>query len=142
MIPYILYVGLIIFICLLFYKVFLQKATFFRVNRLVLVASLAFAFVLPLINIPQELSFTRKPGNTATASANDADISPNEQLPGRKTSLLKPDTRPLNNTTTVATLPLKAIPPTQPLLLMQRIMHWLTYAYWAGVILFGLYFLL
>jgi len=37
MIPYILHVALLISVCLLFYKLLLQKETFYRLNRVVLV---------------------------------------------------------------------------------------------------------
>ena len=41
MIPYILHVALLISVCLLFYKIFLQRETFYRLNRVVLVFCLA-----------------------------------------------------------------------------------------------------
>ena len=52
MIPYILHVALLISVCLLFYKIFLQRETFYRLNRVVLLICLALSFVLPLISIP------------------------------------------------------------------------------------------
>ncbi|HXO75112.1 MAG TPA: hypothetical protein VN824_07765, partial [Puia sp.] len=57
MIPYILNVTVITTICFLFYKLFLQKETFYRLNRWMLVGSLAIAFVLPLLPVPQRLSW-------------------------------------------------------------------------------------
>src|SRR3954469_23427925 len=56
MIPYILHVALLISVCLLFYKLLLQRETFYRLNRLVLVFCLALSFVLPFISIPQQWS--------------------------------------------------------------------------------------
>src|SRR5436190_15635246 len=61
MIPYILYVALILTACLIFYKLLLQKETFFHLNRLVLLGCMALAFILPVIHIPQELSFRNAP---------------------------------------------------------------------------------
>src|SRR5476651_914849 len=53
MIPYILHVALLISVCLLFYKIFLQKETFYHLNRVVLLICLGLSFALPLISIPQ-----------------------------------------------------------------------------------------
>src|SRR3978361_1147393 len=61
MIPYILHVALLISVCLLFYKVLLQKETFYRLNRVVLVFCLALSFGLPLIPVPQQLAFRESP---------------------------------------------------------------------------------
>jgi beta-lactamase regulating signal transducer with metallopeptidase domain len=57
MIPYILHASLIIAVCLLFYKLLLQKITFFRMNRYLLQTFLLLAFALPLVQVPQEWSF-------------------------------------------------------------------------------------
>jgi len=57
MIPYILNVTVVTTICFLFYKLFLQKETFYRLNRWMLMGSLAIAFVLPLLPVPQQLSW-------------------------------------------------------------------------------------
>src|ERR1700735_3046791 len=54
MIPYILHVALLISVCLLFYKLLLQKETFYRLNRVVLVFCLALSFALPIIPVPQQ----------------------------------------------------------------------------------------
>ena len=66
MIPYILHVALLISVCLLFYKLLLQKETFYRLNRIILVCCLALAFILPLIPIPQQwaLQIAPKPAET------------------------------------------------------------------------------
>ncbi len=57
MIPYILHVAAITTACLLFYKGLLQKQTFYRLNRWVLMGCLAVSFVLPLISVPREWSW-------------------------------------------------------------------------------------
>ncbi|MES2417567.1 MAG: M56 family metallopeptidase [Bacteroidota bacterium] len=57
MIFYILNVALILAGCLAFYKVLLQKETFFPLNRFVLLACLALSFSIPLIPVPQQWSF-------------------------------------------------------------------------------------
>jgi BlaR1 peptidase M56 len=53
MIPYILHVTVILTICFLFYKLFLQKATFYGLNRWTLLSCLLFSFVLPLLPAPR-----------------------------------------------------------------------------------------
>jgi BlaR1 peptidase M56 len=57
MIPYILQVTVIITICFLFYKIFLQKETFYRLNRWTLMTCLAVAFALPLLRAPRQWSW-------------------------------------------------------------------------------------
>jgi hypothetical protein len=57
MIPYILHVTVIITVCFLFYKVFLQKETFYRLNRWTLMTCLAVAFALPLLPAPRQWSW-------------------------------------------------------------------------------------
>src|ERR1700692_2744024 len=54
MIPYILHVALLISAFLLFYKLLLQKETFYRLNRVVLIFCLFLSFALPLIPVPQQ----------------------------------------------------------------------------------------
>ena len=61
MIPYILYVALILTACLIFYKLLLQKETFFHLNRMVLLTCMLLAFILPLLPVPQQLSFRKAP---------------------------------------------------------------------------------
>jgi hypothetical protein len=59
MIPYILYSAIILSASLLFYKLLLQKETFFHLNRYVLLICMLLAFVLPLIPVPQQFSFRK-----------------------------------------------------------------------------------
>jgi len=53
MIPYILHVTVITTICFFFYKLLLQKETFYRWNRWMLMGCLALAFLLPLLPAPR-----------------------------------------------------------------------------------------
>jgi len=52
MIPYILHVTVITTVCFLFYKLLLQKETFYRLNRWMLLGSIAVSFTLPLLPAP------------------------------------------------------------------------------------------
>src|ERR1700761_3124772 len=56
MIPYSLHVAILLAVCLLFYKLLLQKETYYRLNRAVLLTCLALAFALPLIPVPRKFS--------------------------------------------------------------------------------------
>ena len=74
MIPYILHVTAITTICFLFYKLFLQKETFYRLNRWTLMGCLAVSFALPLLPVPREWSWRDKWKETATADQSPAAV--------------------------------------------------------------------
>ena len=56
MIPYILHTSLLVTACYVFYKVLLERETFFQINRWLLAACIALAFLLPRFTIPEEWS--------------------------------------------------------------------------------------
>ena len=56
MIPYSVHVAVILAACFVFYKLLLQKETYYRLNRAILLACLVLAFVLPLIPVPGQFS--------------------------------------------------------------------------------------
>ncbi|HWB94394.1 MAG TPA: M56 family metallopeptidase [Puia sp.] len=60
MIPYILHVTVITTSCFLFYKLMLQKETFYQLNRWTLVGCLAVSFLLPLLPVPRAWSWRDK----------------------------------------------------------------------------------
>jgi beta-lactamase regulating signal transducer with metallopeptidase domain len=124
MIPYILYSALILTVCLVFYKLLLQKETFFHLNRYVLLSCMVLAFILPLIPIPQQLSF-------------------------RKVAVEKPviEAKVPVKTTTVATIKEQPVQPTfveqtKEVINIESITQLLIYLYWFGVIVFALNFLM
>ena len=55
--PYILHVTVITTVCFLFYKLLLQKETFYRLNRWTLMGCLAVSFTLPLLPVPRGWSW-------------------------------------------------------------------------------------
>jgi hypothetical protein len=59
MITYILHVAIILCACLAFYQVLLRNETFFRLNRIMLLACLVLAFTLPLVHVPPQFSFRK-----------------------------------------------------------------------------------
>src|ERR1700722_9328716 len=67
MITYILHVTVITTVCFLFYKLMLQKETFYRLNRWTLMTCLAVSFGLPLLPVPQSWSWRTKLDELAVA---------------------------------------------------------------------------
>lgn len=123
MIPYILYSALILSACLLFYKLLLQKETFFQLNRVVLLCCMLLAFVLPLIPVPQQLSLrkiaTEKPVIIPQPALNSKSVLLKEQS---VTPTLIQETNQIVHVDSVSRL--------------------LVYLYWFGVIVFALNFLM
>ncbi|MDQ1165474.1 M56 family metallopeptidase [Flavobacterium sp. SORGH_AS_0622] len=124
MIPYILYTALILSACFAFYKLLLQKETFFHLNRYILLSCMVLAFILPLVPVPQQLSFRK--------------IDTEKNI-----TLVK---APVENLTSTAVKE----PTVQPTLTEQTkqvinvdvLLKCLVYLYWFGVVIFGLNFLM
>src|SRR5882672_10264763 len=99
MIPYILHVTVIITACFLFYKLLLQKETFFRLNRWTLLTCLGISFTLPLLPVPQQWSWRGTGGLTRflqiTTAAPDTQASP-----GMQASPVTTQTSPVTTQTT------------------------------------------
>lgn len=124
MIPYILHVGLILVCCLIFYKVLLQKETFYQLNRFVLLSCLVLSFILPLLPIPQQLSLRK--------SENMVSINSPELISS------------FNNTTVQQSQTAQVAPVdqvhTNDNISFHQVMIWLTWLYWFGVAAFGITF--
>nr|WP_315200317.1 M56 family metallopeptidase [uncultured Flavobacterium sp.] len=124
MIPYILYTALILSACLVFYKLLLQKETFFHLNRFVLLGCMILAFILPLLPVPQQLSLRKE--------------AVEKHIPLAKAAVAKSQTMALKS------------PPVQEVLVEQTkqtfdvdlLLQWLVYLYWFGVLIFTLNFLM
>jgi hypothetical protein len=123
MIPYILYTALILSACLLFYKLLLQKETFFRLNRFVLLSCMMLAFIVPVLPIPQQLSFRKMPVEKHVALSKATVVN--------TVTTLKE--QPFNET---------IVENTTQNINVELLLQWLVYFYWFGVILFGLNFLM
>jgi beta-lactamase regulating signal transducer with metallopeptidase domain len=80
MIVYLLNVALIICTILVFYKVLLRNETFYKLNRVMLLSCLVFAFVLPTIHLPEQWSFRKAAERTVydnqRAPATKDDLAP------------------------------------------------------------------
>lgn len=125
MIPYILYAALVLTASLIFYKLLLQKETFFHLNRLVLLSCMALAFILPLVPVPQELSLRKAapPVITQNETAVLQDNHPAQlnKLPAQSSAVKAPVMQTINT---------------------EQMMQWIIWLYWFGVIIFALNFLL
>ncbi|MDB5136795.1 MAG: family metallopeptidase, partial [Mucilaginibacter sp.] len=132
MIPYILHVALLISVCLLFYKIFLQKETFYKLNRLVLLICLGLSFLLPLIPIPQAWALRS---------------IPTQILPPVVTPIEYPQIKvaePVKVAVVVHQQPVKqqATVTVQDSSFIPTAIKWAFFLYWAGAAAFGLNLLL
>jgi beta-lactamase regulating signal transducer with metallopeptidase domain len=163
MIPYILHVTVILTVCFLFYKLFLQKATFYALNRWTLLGCLVGSFILPLLPAPRGWTWVvattantiaAKPAiqSTTTAVAPTAAFS-SKRLPHKKTAQLsRPATTDFVVTTSAPEKPglhptaaaIQPAAPPQPSRALQtfllQALQWLTYIYILGLLVFGLKF--
>jgi hypothetical protein len=129
---YALNVALILAGCFLFYKILLQKETFFPLNRFVLLCCLALSFSLPLIPVPEQWSF-RNADNTTIASL----------IQNKEVGAL-----PISNTVSTtqngsaANQVVNAAPVQNESFFKDiSIFKVLIWTYWLGVVVFGLNFL-
>ncbi|WP_454804567.1 M56 family metallopeptidase [Mucilaginibacter phyllosphaerae] len=130
MIPYVLHVALLIGVCLLFYKLLLQKETFHHLNRWVLLVCLALTFVLPLLRIPQQWAFRKAPAAITSTPAQinmvadkPAQVMEQTPAPQVKTAPNEVAETSLMETAAVYT---------------PQLLNWALWLYWCGVAAFGL----
>ncbi len=124
MIPYILYSALILSACFVFYKLLLQKETFFHLNRYILLSCMIMAFILPLVPVPQQLSLRK--------TAAEKHVAP------VKTQINKAETAQLKEQ---AVAP-KIVEQTSQSINFESFTKWLIYLYWFGVLVFAFNFLM
>jgi len=136
MIPYLLYVALLLAVCLLFYKLLLQRETFYRLNRYTLLCCLGFCFLIPLIHPPAKWSAqnTEKPVEQPVViqqvqepPVSEVGLTEDHEL---KTTLTPEQPKP---TQTIAAKPKPSFT-----LSATEVIKWLLILYWAGVAIFGL----
>lgn len=134
MMHYITNAGLILAGCLIFYKLLLQKETFFRANRWILLACLVMSFSLPLVQVPQQWSFRKAETIvmepvTEQPAPNNTTIVPQEPVPATSTTTTTPATT--NNIRESKT----------PVITWQQALIYAGWLYWFGVIVFAINFL-
>ncbi|RZK55452.1 MAG: M56 family metallopeptidase [Pedobacter sp.] len=126
MIFYALNVALILSISFLFYKILLQKETFFPLNRFVLLGCLFLSFSLPLIPVPEQLSFRKanteisifEPKTTVQAQV----VNPSKAQPAQQS-------------------PAQGSVTTESFFKDVSLLDVVFWAYWLGVVVFGINFL-
>jgi len=128
MIPYVLHVALLMAVCYVFYKLLLQKETFYKLNRMVLLACLALVFILPLIRVPQQWAI--RSSEPLSVSTPVLDLNKPIVSPQADTKIAPP----------VTGTPANAAEPQMPI--TTRLIKWAFYFYWCGVAAFGLNYLL
>jgi hypothetical protein len=148
--PYIINVALVLAVCLAFYKILLRRETFYKVNRYMLIACLVVSFALPLLHVPQEFSLRKavlkEEGNGVKreASGIKQEVSVKEQVGNDKsqqsitiTPLLQ--TAPAENKTPATA---NSISPAESnWFSFAKLMNWIIWMYWFGVIVFGIRFI-
>ncbi len=139
MILYPIHVAILLAVCLLFYKLLLQNQTYYKLNRWILLACLLLAFVLPLVQIPQAISFrSALPAQEATQANPVKDLA-------KATVTTSPvnDDDIAHQTTQSAQSPAPVMQPnTSPQFNKADVLKWAMWLYWAGCVAFAANFLL
>lgn len=131
MIPYSLHVAILLAVCLLFYKLLLQKETYYNLNRWILLGCLMLAFVLPVIQVPQKISLMSvflKQDNTSL-------VTPDNPIKDRNEILQQNVIREQSAASVVQ-------PNAGPQLNKIDFIKWSVWLYWAGCVVFAANFLL
>ncbi len=129
MIPYSLHVALLIMISLLFYKLMLKKETYHTLNRVVLLACLAVAFILPFVPVPQQFSLIKESAMVSSSVQPNTYDEPTTAAITKPTSLpqqvaVAPNTNNLSEATTDS-------------FDRENMVKWAFWIYWCGVVIFG-----
>jgi hypothetical protein len=122
---YILNVALFLAGCIAFYKLLLVQETFFKLNRIILLACLVFSLSVPLIPVPQQFSFWQTELQSVegrTPALNAGNIPAVSMTPTNKTA---------QSAALVESTGIK----------LSQVVTGLIWLYWAGVGAFGINFL-
>jgi len=149
MIPYILHVALLISISLLFYKIFLQRETFYKLNRMVLLICLGLSFMLPLITVPENWALRSAPEKTTvdTQPRSVTEMYPQiaaqvqKQIQAAEKQTIKTP-QPAIKSQPVKAQPAATVAPVEDKPIWPIVFKWMFYLYWAGVAAFALNLLL
>ena len=144
--PYIINVAVILLACLAFYKLLLRRETFYKVNRFFLIACLAISFALPLLQVPAQFSLRK------TVNRESLMVNSDQPTAGSQQSTVKnnqPQTITTQQPSNVAQQPVTnsqqpAMKDEKQAVLkfsFVKLMSWLFWIYWFGVIVFGVSFL-
>lgn len=146
MIPYLLHVALLVTICLLFYKLFLQRETFYCLNRWVFLICLPLSFLLPLIHVPKQWSVktVQRPPvlviNEAPPAIKNTSVNATaNQVESKQAKSPSKPIIPQKNPTEAIKKPLDGVSSS---ISMAEAAHWLAITYITGLFIFGLNLLL
>lgn len=131
MIPYIINVGLILTGCLAFYKLLLQRETFYKLNRYLLVICLAVSFSLPLLPMPHQWSFRKADAVVVRDTSYTPPVYERMTSNAATSDANQPSKEAAASTSTDS----------RSTVSFEQVMTWLVYLYWFGVIVFALNFL-
>jgi len=131
--PYIINVALILAACLSFYKILLRRETFYKVNRWLLIVCLAVSFALPLIHVPQQLSLRKKETNSSVQPSTVQTVQTVQQFQPNASKTNESLQSPAADKTEILPAPAKFS--------FAKLMNWLFWFYWFGVIIFAVSFL-
>lgn len=151
--PYILQATLILVACLTFYKVLLQRETFYKVNRYMLLLCLVAAYLLPLLQVPAAFSFREPQAAVSPGFQTEVSTGGSQRLSGIDDQQRSADTKLSEKATQQLKTKAPAYPESraQPALKDEeqslggfsfaKLASWLFWIYWFGVVVFGLRFL-
>jgi len=104
--------------------VLLQKETFYRLNRIILLTCLSFSFIFPLIPVPKQ--FSLRTGLKVISSGNEAILSAEElSMPNQSTIAIEETKKPAAQVITYESS------------FKDQIIQWGLWIYWFGVAAFG-----
>ncbi len=144
--PYMLNAAIMLVACLVFYKLLLQRETFYKVNRYVLIACLAISFTLPLLQVPPGFSLRKTSGVNSEWSM----VNGNQPILDDVSSPAGNEQQTTDNSTTGKATDAKssAVNSDQKTgniyhsqFTIDRLISWIFWLYWFGVIVFGINFL-
>ena len=136
--PYIFDVALMLACCIVFYKLFLRRETFYRMNRYVLIACVITSFALPLLHVPQQFSLRKPAKSAAIIEKHPQPIAPQQPASTATASKETRSTASHNGTRTPQTT---TTLPVMSGFSFEKALIWLVWLYWFGVIVFGVRFL-
>jgi hypothetical protein len=139
MIPYLLYIAILLAVCLLFYKLLLQRETFYRLNRYTLLCCLGFCFLVPLVRVPAKWSAQSsvQPVNPPATLQRPQQTLIVDVAPAKAPSIKTPAQYILTEKASQP-VPVKPAPAPSFTLSSAELVKWLLILYWAGVAVFSL----
>lgn len=143
--PYIINAALILAACLAFYKVLLRHETFYKANRWLLMVCLGVSFSLPLLKVPQEVSFRRKNVNRESSIGNreSSVVSRESSIVNRESVKQSPNTGNIVTNSSNSNNNNQPAENQQPTFKFSfsQLLTWMIAIYWFGVIIFAASFL-